>query len=69
MLTSFLFTRVCALAYANCTSANFMGFTSLLGGDYSHHFHVSGDKFRYLGLFDGISGLHASTVRAAGSCC
>jgi hypothetical protein len=69
MLTSFLFTRVYALAYARCVSAKFMGFTSLLQDGYSHYFHVSGDKFRHLGLFDGISGLHASTVRAAGSCC
>ncbi|WAK01023.1 hypothetical protein [Methylobacter sp. YRD-M1] len=48
MLTSFLFTRVYALAYANCVSANFMG---------------------CMGLFDGIPGLHASIVRAAGPCC
>jgi|GEM_PF-2067856 len=32
MRTSFLSTRVCALAYADCTRANGMGFISLFDG-------------------------------------
>jgi hypothetical protein len=69
MLTSFLFTRVYAQAYVNCVSANFMGFTSLLGGHCSHHFPMPGDKYRRFGLFDGTTSLHADIARADRVCC
>lgn len=68
MRTIFLLTRVCALAYADCASANFRGFANMLGIGYTRHFQVSGDKACRFGLFDGTSVLHASPVRAAGAC-